>query len=104
MFSYKSLYQDFITPEKSGRKIGLFRILCSIFGGLIIAYLGMVLFAYLTPISIASSAIIPILFYLLVWACVSLWISVSPSKFSALLRVITPTSIFSILIVLFYKA
>lgn len=102
--STNSLYKNFISPEKSGRKIGLFRIICSIFGGLIVAYLAMTLFAFLTPGSLANSAIIPILFYPLVWACTALWISLSPSKLIALSRVILPSLVFFISIFLFFKS
>lgn len=103
MLSYKDIYNDFISQENSGNIIGLFRITCAIFGGLLVAYLGMTLLAFLTPGSLADSAIIPILFYPLVWACTALWISLSPSKSIALSRVIMPSLIFYISIYLFYK-
>ncbi|MCT7564669.1 hypothetical protein N5U20_11115 [Aliarcobacter butzleri] len=39
----KELIKSLSVPEESGKKIGLFRTLCAIFGGLIVAYLGMTL-------------------------------------------------------------
>ena len=36
--------------ETSGTKIGLFRNICSIFGGLMVAYLGMTLLVFIIPV------------------------------------------------------
>jgi hypothetical protein len=103
MTSYRIIYDSFVTPEKNGKKIGLFRIFCAIIGGLIVSYLGMVVLAIITPSSLANSAIVPLLFYPFTWACVALWISLSPTKLSALLKVIVLTTIFSVLIFFFFK-
>lgn len=91
------------TPEESGRKIGVFRTLCAIFGGLLVAYLGMTLLIYIIPGKPGESIIVPLLFNTMAWAMIALWISVSPTKLSAILRVVIPTLIFSILIAILYN-
>lgn len=103
ILSINTLYINFISPEDSGKKIGLFRIICAIFGGLIVSYLLMTILGILIPTSLANKAIIPLLFYPFAWSCIALWISLSPSKLNASLRVILPTLIFSISIYIFYK-
>lgn len=99
----KKLIKTLSTYEKSGKKIGLFRTLCAIFGGLLVAYLGMALLMYIIPGIPGESILVPLLFNTMAWAAVALWISVAPSRLSALLRVIIPTSIFSIFIVILYN-
>jgi hypothetical protein len=91
------------TPEESGRKIGVFRTLCAIFGGLLVAYLGMTLLIYIIPGKPGESIIVPLLFNTMAWSMIALWISVSPTKLSAILRVVIPTLIFSILIAILYN-
>jgi len=93
-------FKQLSIPEENGKKIGLFRILCSIFGGLISAYLGMTLLVFIIPGSTGESIIIPLLFNTLAWACFALWISLSPTKLSALLRFLIPSLIFSISIII----
>ena len=66
--------------EKSGKKIGLFRTICSIFGGLLLAYLGMTLLVFIIPGSAGESIIVPLLLNTFAWASVALWISLSKSK------------------------
>lgn len=99
----KELIQTLSIPEKSGKKIGLFRTICAIFGGLVVAYLGMTLFIYIIPGTVGESIIVPLLFNTMAWAGVAIWISVAPSRLSALLRVVIPTLIFSILIAILYN-
>lgn len=101
--SINALFKDFISPEDSGKKIGLFRIICAIFGGLILSYLSMTLLGIIIPSSLANKAIIPLLFYPFAWSCIALWISLSPSKINALIRVVIPSLVFSISIYIFYK-
>ncbi|XOB62737.1 hypothetical protein ACMC56_02750 [Campylobacterota bacterium DY0563] len=97
-----SLYKYLSTPESNGSKIGLFRIITSIFGGLIVAYLGMTLLAFLIPTEIQKSAIISIMFNTLAWAGVTTWISLSFTKLEALLRFLIPSIIFSIFLYFLY--
>ena len=104
MFSNNKLYQNFITPEKNGKKVGIFRTICAIFGGLIVSYLGMTLLAFLIPTIAEESIIVPLVFNTFAWACVAFWISLSPSKLSAFLCCVIPTFVFSILIYFFFKA
>lgn len=89
--------------EISGKKIGLFRTICSIFGGLSVAYLGMTLFTFILPIDVFGALRISTHFYCILWAIIALWISLSKTRYIALLRSIVPSLIFGIiLIVLFY--
>ena len=99
----KKLIKTLSIPEASGKKIGLFRTLCAIFGGLLVAYLGMTLLIYIIPGSAGESIIVPLLFNTMAWAGVAIWISIAPSRLSALLRVVIPTLIFSILIAILYN-
>jgi len=99
----KELIRNLSIPEKSGKKIGLFRTLCAIFGGLIVAYLGMTLLIYIIPGSAGETIVVPLLLNTLFWAITALWISISSSKFIALQKVIVPTIIFSILLTILYN-
>ncbi len=99
----KELIKNLSIPEQSGKKIGLFRTLCAIFGGLLVAYLGMTLLIYIIPGTPGESIIVPLLLNTMAWAGVALWISVSSTKLIALLRVVIPTLIFSILIAILYN-
>lgn len=99
----KELIKNLSIPEQSGKRIGLFRTLCAIFGGLLVAYLGMTLLIYIIPGTPGESIIVPLLLNTMAWAGVALWISVSSTKLTAILRVIIPTLIFSILIAILYN-
>ena len=99
----KELIKNLSTPEQSGKRIGLFRTLCAIFGGLLVAYLGMNLLLYIIPGTPGESIIVPLLLNTMAWAGVALWISVSSTKLSAILRVVIPSLIFSILIAILYN-
>lgn len=99
----KELYNNLTIPEKNGKKIGLFRIIISLLGGLIVSYLGMTLLAVLVPLKVKESAIISILFNTFAWALVSTYITLSYTKLSALLRFLVPTIIFSISLIFYAK-
>jgi len=94
----KKIYHNLSIQEKNGKKIGLFRTICAIFGGAIMAYLGMTLVVFLIPTEASKSITIPLMLNTLAWAAASLWISVAPTKLSALLRALVPSFIFSIAI------
>ncbi len=98
----KKVYKKLSTAEKNGKKIGLFRTLCSIFGGLIIAYLGMTFLAFILPGKTEESAIIAIMFNTLIWVIVSIYIILSPTRLIALLRFSIPTFVFIILNYIYY--
>lgn len=98
-----NLYKKLSIAETSGKKIGMFRTICAIFGALLVAYLGMTLMVFLIPVSPAESITIPLMLNTLAWAVVALWISVAPTRWSALLRSVVPTLIFIIAIAIFYK-
>lgn len=103
--NYFKIYKKLSTPENNGKKIGLFRSLCSIFGGLFVAYLGMTLLVYIIPGTSGESIIIPLLLNTLAWAVAALWIVLSPTKWSALMRSLVPSLIFSLaILILFFKA
>ncbi|MGB7401296.1 MAG: hypothetical protein WA916_01875 [Arcobacter sp.] len=98
----QKLYKYLSTPEKSGKKIGIFRTITSIFGGLIVAYLGMTLLAFLIPLEVQKSGIISIMFNTLTWAIATVYIGLSYTKWSALLRFMIPTIIFSLALFILY--
>lgn len=90
----KSLKQ----PETTGRKIGLFRIICSIFGGLITGYLFMILVALLIPTKIEEAAVVSIMLNTLAWSAFAVYIALSYTKLNALLRFLIPSIIFALCI------
>lgn len=96
--SLVSFYKHLKTPEINGRKIGLFRIVVAIVGGLLISYLAIILLAIIFPASKAQSLVVSLYLYTFVWACCILWIALSYTKFSALLKVFIPSTIFTIMI------
>jgi len=99
----KEYIQKLKIPEKNGRKIGLFRTIYSIFGGLIVAYLGMTLLVYFIPASIGASLVVVLLFNTFAWAAIALWISLSKTKYIALLRSVVPSVVFAIALIIFYN-
>ncbi|CAM3949016.1 hypothetical protein [Arcobacter cloacae] len=98
----KKIYNDLSTPEEKGKTIGLFRTITAIFGGLVVAYLGMTLLAFVIPLEIKEAAIFSIMFNTFVWACTATWIALSFTKLEALLKFIVPTTIFSIALYFLY--
>ena len=98
----KNLYTYLSTPEISGKKIGLFRTLTAIFGGLIVAYLGMTLLAFIIPLEIKQSGIFSIMFNTFAWSCTTTWIALSFTKLGAILKFLVPTIIFSIALYILY--
>jgi len=96
------IYNNLKTPEQDGKKIGLFRTLCSIFGGLIVAYLAMTTLVFFIPDEVSVSIILPLLFNTLAWAVAALWIVIAPTKLASLERVIIPSFIFILIMVIVY--
>ena len=105
MFHFlKQCFSQLATPEKNAKRIGTFRTICAIFGGLCVAYFGMTLLIFILPLSPGESIIIPLLFNTFAWALASLWIVLAPTRLRALLRSIIPTLCFALLIaLLFFK-
>lgn len=99
----KQIYQILKTPEITGKQIGIFRIFSSIFGGLLVAYLGMTVVAFLLPLEIKEAAIISIMFNTFAYAGAITWIALASSKLDVLKRVLIPTIIFTILLYFFIK-
>lgn len=88
-----NFYRYLATPEPNGKKIGLFRIITAIFGGLVLSYLSLcVLVAFDSPFK-NDFAVIALLYNTLAWAAVALWIALAPTKLGALLRFVLPTLI-----------
>lgn len=98
----QKIYNYLSIPESNGKEIGLFRTLTAIFGGLIVAYLGMTLLAFIIPLEIKQSAIFSIMFNTFAWAGVATWIALSYTKLSALMKFLVPTIIFSITLFILY--
>jgi len=96
------IYNYFRTPENNGKKIGLFRTITAIFGGLIVSYLGMTLLAFIIPLPIKESAIFSIMFNTFAWSGMATWIALSHTKLSALMKFLVPTIIFSITLFILY--
>lgn len=94
----RKVYHRLATPESSGLRIGFFRGICGVVGGLLVSYLGLTVLACLLPGSLGESLILPILLFTLTWPCAGLWIVLSPTRLAALSRSIVPTLVFSLLI------
>lgn len=103
MNKYYALYEKLSKIEDNGRKIGLFRAICSVFGGFIVSYLFMTLLIFILPGTPGESIITPLLFNTMAWAVIALWISLSLTKWIALIRCVIPSFILSILLVIFYN-
>ena len=89
-------------PENSGKRIGLFRIVCAIFGGAIITLL--IVSVILTIISTNKEpmTIASIILDGSIWAIVAFWISLSVSKYITLLRCIVPIFILGLILTIIY--
>lgn len=99
----KRFYNYLLVPETNVKKIGTFRIITSIFGGLISAYLGMSVFAIIIPFEVQKSAVISIMFNTLAWAAFAIYIALSYTKLIALLRFLLPSIIFSLTLLLYME-
>ena len=98
---YKKVYNYLHTPEKAGKKIGLYRTIFSIFGGLLVAYLAMTVFTIITPLSLGESLVIPLYLNTMAWAVCSLWIVLANTRLDVFKRVFIPSFVF-LLIILFH--
>lgn len=90
----KKIYSLLATPEENGKKIGLFRIIAAVLGGVAVAYLGMTALALVLPGKLQDSAVLALLYNTFAWSIAALWIAVSPTKLSALLRSTIPPLVF----------
>lgn len=100
-FSLKQRFSHLAIPEKNAKRIGTFRTLCAVFGGLCVAYLGMSVLVFLIPGSPGESILVPLLFNTLAWAVAALWIVLAPTKLSALMRALVPSLGFTVALVAF---
>lgn len=94
------IYKKLSSIEENGKNIGLFRTIFSVFGGLTLAYLSMTLLIVILPFERNESIIIELILTSLVWASSSLWIVLSHTKLSALLKVVVPSIISTITIII----
>ena len=98
----RELINKLKTPEISGKKIGLFRIVCAIFGGAIIALLIVSVILTIIPTNKEPMTIASIILDGSIWAIVAFWISLSISKYIAILRCIIPIIILGLILIIIY--
>ena len=98
----RELINKLKTPEISGKKIGLFRIFCAIFGGAIITLLTVSVVLTIIPKNKEPMTIASIILDGSIWAIVAFWISLSVSKYIALLRCIVPIFILGLILTIIY--
>ena len=89
-------------PENSGKRIGLFRIVCAIFGGAIITLLTVSVVLTIIPKNKEPMTIASIILDGSIWAIVAFWISLSISKYIAILRCIIPIIILGLILIIIY--
>ena len=98
----RELINKLKTPEISGKKIGLFRIVCAIFGGAIITLLIVSVILTIIPTNKEPMTIASIILDGSIWAIVAFWISLSVSKYIPLLRCIVPIFILGLILTIIY--
>ena len=98
----RELINKLKTPEISGKKIGLFRIVCAIFGGAIITLLIVSVILTIIPTNKEPMTIASIILDGSIWAIVAFWISLSISKYIAILRCIIPIIILGLILIIIY--
>lgn len=98
----RKTFQMLKKKENSGRRIGIFRMLCAVFGGFLLSNLGMTLFALILPFKTGNSAVLALLFTTLIYSMCAIWIVLSSSKLIALVRVLAPCLVFCISICILY--
>ncbi len=87
-------------PENSGKKIGLFRIVCAIFGGAIITLLTVSVVLTIIPKNKEPMTIASIILDGSIWAIFAFWISLSISKYIVLLRCFIPIIILALILII----
>ncbi|WP_148625198.1 hypothetical protein [Aliarcobacter cryaerophilus] len=98
----KAFINSLKVPEISGKKIGLFRIFCAIFGGAIITLLTVSVVLTIIPKNKEPMTIASIILDGSIWAIVAFWISLSISKYIVLLRCIVPIIILGLILIIIY--
>ena len=98
----KAFINSLKVPEISGKKIGLFRIFCAIFGGAIITLLTVSVVLTIIPKNKEPMTIASIILDGSIWAIVAFWISLSVSKYITLLRCIVPIFILGLILTIIY--
>lgn len=91
----------FLTRPPARGKLGWVKALCAVFGGLATAYSGMTFLTCLIPAQVGEAILVPFLFTPFAWSLSGLWISLSPTRRSAILRSALPSMVFSAGIIYF---
>ena len=98
----KEYINSFKLPENSGKRIGLFRIVCAIFGGAIITLLTVSVVLTIIPKNKEPMTIASIILDGSIWAIFAFWISLSISKYIVLLRCFIPIIILALILIIIY--
>ncbi len=96
----KAFINSLKVPEISGKKIGLFRIFCAIFGGAIITLLTVSVVLTIIPKNKEPMTIASIILDGSIWAIFAFWISLSISKYIVLLRCFIPIIILALILII----
>ncbi|ADG92234.1 conserved hypothetical protein [Arcobacter nitrofigilis DSM 7299] len=76
--------------KDTNASLGAIRLLSSIFGSLVVAYLLLIKFAQLLNFSIFENIVLAIILLPILWSSIGLWVVLSKTKIEALLKVIIP--------------
>lgn len=102
-FAMKELIRELKIPEKSGKKIGLFRTVCATLGGLVITILSMALLITIISVKKEDMTLMSIILNGTVWALVGFWIALASSKYEALLRAFIPSVVLTLAFIIVYN-
>lgn len=84
--------------EKSGKKIGFFRVFFSVFFGFSLANL---ILAFFVLVFKVENFLFPLMISSLIWVCFTFYLSLSYSKFTLLLKAFFTNSLLLVLIFIF---
>lgn len=99
IFAIKKYLHEFNYTHKHADKIGWIRSLCAILGGLFISYFALIIILKVIFEASQEALIIPLLFNMFTWPCVSIWIFLSRSSKIVLLRTFIPSVLISIVLI-----
>jgi len=92
----KTLHSFFYKDNNS--TLGVIRLICSILGSLLLAYLLIMYITKFLHFSIFENIVIGIILLPLFWSALGLWIVMSKTKFYSVLKTIIPIGILLILL------
>lgn len=87
--------KNYIIKKEANAKIGALRVFCAIFFGLTISYLILMIFAKNLEFSTFENIVLAIILLPFFWSIIALWIVLSTSKLTILLKSITPLIVLS---------